>query len=330
MGYGPESVILYPLPVMHNAGISLAVQPAIFAGARLVLAPSADIDELVTSIERYRPNVLPLVPPAVAIRLLDSPRARKADLSSITDFVVGGQKLPAEIAVRLRDELGIRVRQMFGMAEGMFLVTPAGASQDVRHHTVGAPVSPGDEIRILEPGGDGEIVDGEVGELAARGPYTIRGYYRAAAHNSTAFTADGFYRTGDLARRHRTPDGVFYSIEGRIKDVINRGVEKIHAEEVEELIIQHPSVAAAALVAMPDPVLGEKGCAYLVLQAGAGPLTVDSLGRHLLAGGLAKYKLPERVEILPALPLTNVGKVSKKLLREDIETKLAAEAEEEK
>ena len=191
-------------------------------------------------------------------------------------------------------------------------------------------MSPGDEIRILEPGGDDEMADGDIGELAARGPYTIRGYYRAAAHNSTAFTADGFYRTGDLARRHRTPEGVFYSIEWRIKDVINRGVEKIHAEEVEELIIQHPSVTAAALVAMPDPVLGEKGCAYLVLEAGAGQLTVTSVGRHLLAGGLAKYKLPERVEIVPALPLTNVGKVSKKLLREDIQTKLAAAAEEEK
>jgi 2,3-dihydroxybenzoate-AMP ligase len=329
MGYGPDSVILYPLPVMHNAGISLAVQPAIFAGSRLVLAPSADIDELVTLIERYRPDVLPLVPPAVAIRLLESPRARKADLSSISDFVVGGQKLPAEIADRLRDELGIRVRQMFGMAEGMFTLTPAGAGQDIRHHTVGAPISPGDEVRILEPGGDEEIADGDIGELAARGPYTIRGYYRAAAHNSTAFTTDGFYRTGDLARRHRTGEGVFYSIEGRIKDVINRGVEKIHAEEVEELIIGHPSVAAAALVAMPDPVLGEKGCVYLVLEAGAEQLTVTSLGRHLLAGGLAKYKLPERVEIVPELPLTNVGKVSKKLLREDIERKLAAEAEEE-
>jgi 2,3-dihydroxybenzoate-AMP ligase len=328
MGYGPESVILYPLPVMHNAGISLAVQPAMFTGAKLVLAPSADIDELVTLIEHYRPDVLPLVPPAVAIRLLDSPRARQADLSSITDFVVGGQRLPVEIAERLRDELGIGVRQMFGMAEGMFLLTPAGASQDIRHHLVGAPISPGDEIRILEPGGDDELADGDVGELAARGPYTIRGYYRAPAHNRTSFTADGFYRTGDLARRHRTPDGVLYSIDGRIKDVINRGVEKIHAEEVEELIIRHPSVAAAALVAMPDPVLGEKACAYLVLDAGAGPVTVTSLGQHLLAEGLARYKLPERVEIVPELPLTNVGKVSKKDLRADIEHKLAHQAGE--
>lgn len=327
MGYGPESRLLYPLPVMHNAGISLAVQPALLTGATLVLAPSTELDEMVALIEQHRPDVLPLVPPALAIRLLESPTARAADLSSIRDFVVGGQKLPVEVSERLRDELGIRVRQMFGMAEGMFTLTPVSASEDVRHLTVGAPISPGDEIQILSPMGDGQVEDGQVGELAARGPYTIRGYYRADEHNRTSFTPDGFYRTGDLARRHVTPEGVFYSIEGRIKDVINRGVEKIHAEEVEELIVQHPSVRTAALVAMPDPVLGERACAYLVLEDGAESLTVADLGRHLLERGLAKYKLPERVEVVDSLPLTNVGKVSKKDLREDVQRRLAQEQE---
>lgn len=325
MGYGPDSKLLYPLPVMHNAGVSLALQPALLAGSCLVLAPTADIAGLIDLIEAHRPTVLPLVPPALAIRLLDAPAAHTADLSSVRDFVVGGQKLPVEVAERLRDELGIAVRQMFGMAEGMFLLTPAAASEIVRHHTVGAPISPGDEIRILFPGTEDEVADGEIGELAARGPYTIRGYYRADAHNDSAFTSDGFYRTGDLARRHVLDEGCFYSIEGRIKDVINRGVEKIHAEEVEELMVQHPTVRTAALVAMPDPVLGERACAYLVLDEGANPLTVASLGAHLLGLGLAKYKLPERVEIVDALPLTNVGKVSKKHLREDIENKLEKE-----
>lgn len=325
MHYGPDSTLLYPLPVMHNAGISLALQPALLAGACLVLAPTADVDGLIDLIETHRPDVLPLVPPALAIRLLDAPAAPTADLSSIRDFVVGGQKLPVEVAERLRDELGIAVRQMFGMAEGMFLLTPASASEDVRHHTVGTPISSGDEIRILFPGTEDEVPDGEIGELATRGPYTIRGYYRADAHNASAFTGDGFYRTGDLARRHVLAEGTFYSIEGRIKDVINRGVEKIHAEEVEELVVQHPSVRTAALVAMPDPVLGERACAYLVLDDGASPLTVASLGAHLLGLGLAKYKLPERIEIVDALPLTNVGKVSKRRLREDIERKLEEE-----
>ncbi|MGV9310759.1 AMP-binding protein [Streptomyces sp. NPDC003691] len=328
MGYGPDSRLLYPLPVMHNAGLSLAVQPAVLAGSCLVLAPSAEITSLLDLVEEHRPDILPLVPPALAIRLLESPEARRTDLSCVRDFVVGGQKLPAEIAERLRDELGIRVRQMFGMAEGMFMLTPPQAAEEVRHHTVGAPIAPGDEVRILQPGGEDEVEDGGIGEFAARGPYTIRGYYRAPEHNRNSFTVDGFYRSGDLARRHITADGVFYSIEGRIKDVINRGVEKIHAEEVEELIVQHPSVSFAALVAMPDPVLGEKGCAYLVLEPGAEPLTVTTLGEHLLDLGVARYKLPERVEIVDTLPLTNVGKVSKKTLRGDIERKLTEETGE--
>lgn len=326
MGYTTETVLLYPLPLMHNAGVGLALQPAIFSGATLVLAESADVDLILDLVEEHRPDMLPLVPPALVIRLLDSPRAAAMDLSCVRNFVVGGQRLAVEVAERLRDELGIPVRQMFGMAEGMFLLTPRAAGEYVRHHTVGAPISAFDEIRILAPGGDDEVPAGTVGEFAARGPYTIRGYYRADAHNVSSFTPDGFYRTGDLARRHDTAEGAFYSIDGRIKDVINRGAEKIHAEEVEELIVRHHDVLTAALVAMPDAMLGEKACAYLVMEEGAPPLTVATLGEHLLGRGLAKYKLPERVEIVTTLPLTNVGKVAKKDLRADIERKLSDEA----
>ncbi|MEU9337324.1 AMP-binding protein [Streptomyces sp. NPDC048290] len=325
LGWGEGTVVLYPLPIMHNAGVSLALQPALLSGATLVLAPSADTGTLLDLIERTRPQVLPLVPPALAIRLLEEPRSHRTDLSCLTDFVVGGQKLALEVAERLRDELGIAVRQKFGMAEGMFLLTPPGATEWLRHHTVGAPLSPLDEIRILRPGGDEEVPDGEIGELCVRGPYTIRGYYRAERHNASAFTPDGFYRTGDLARRHRRDGVVAYSIDGRIKDVINRGVEKIHADEVEDLVMRHPDVANVALVAMPDPVLGERACAYLVMEPGRRPLTVATLGAFLLGEGLAKYKLPERVESVESLPLSNVGKVSKKDLRQDIEAKLTAE-----
>ncbi|MBV9793648.1 MAG: AMP-binding protein [Actinobacteria bacterium] len=320
--------MLYPLPLMHNAGISTGLQPTLFAGSTLVLAPSADIDTLLDLIEEHQPRLVPVVPPALAVRLLESPRAHQTDLSGLRDFVIGGQRLAAGVAERLRDELGFRVRQMFGMAEGMFLATPAGASEAVRHHTVGAPVSAADEIRILEPGSETEVADGVVGEFAARGPYTIRGYYRAEEHNRASFTSDGFYRTGDLARRHVTAEGVFYSIDGRIKDVINRGAEKIFAEEVEEIIVRHHDVVTAALIAMPDRVLGERACAYLVMEDGAAPLTVGTLTSHLLGHGLARYKLPERVEIVTALPLTNIGKVAKNKLREDIAARLAAAREE--
>jgi 2,3-dihydroxybenzoate-AMP ligase len=326
MDYQPGSVVLYSLPLMHNAGISLALQPAILSGATLVLAESADIDLLLDLVQSHNPQVLPLVPPALAIRLLESERARSVDLSNV-DFIVGGQRMAVEVAERLRDELGIKVRQMFGMAEGMFLLTPPTADEFVRHHTVGGPISQYDEVRILDPSAKQEVPDGELGEFAARGPYTIRGYYRAEQHNRNSFTDDGFYRTGDLARRHVTNEGTFYSIEGRIKDVINRGVEKIHAEEVEELIVRHPDVETAAVVAMPDPVLGEKACAYLIMEPGREPLTVAALGEFLIAAGLSKYKLPERIEIVHEFPLTNVGKFAKKELRADIERKLASEGE---
>ncbi len=325
LGYDGDTTLLYPLPVMHNAGISLAVQPAILAGARLILAPSAKTSDLLDLIAAERPTSLPLIPPAVAVRLLEDPRSSGTDLSSITDFVVGGQALPEEVSERLRDELGIAVRQMFGMAEGMFFVTPAGAGEAVRHHSVGAPVSAADEVRIAEIGGDAPVATGEIGEFCARGPYTIRGYYRAEQHNRDSFSADGFYRTGDLARAHLIDGVTVYSIEGRIKDVINRGVEKIHAEEIEEVILRHPDVVSAALVAMPDPVLGERACAYLIVDDGAKAPTVATLGAFLLGQGLAKYKLPERVEVVTEFPLSNVGKVSKKDLRERIAEKLAAD-----
>ncbi|MEN0135375.1 MAG: AMP-binding protein [Rhodococcus sp. (in: high G+C Gram-positive bacteria)] len=327
LGWSPATTLLYPLPLLHNAGIALALQPALLSGASVVLAPSARIDVLLDLIEAERPTTLPLVPPALAIRLLEEPRSRTVDLSCIEDYIVGGQRLPVEIAERLRDELGISVRQMFGMAEGMFLVTPDEGSEELRFHTVGQPISASDEVRILEIDGTAEVPFGEVGEFCVRGPYTIRGYYRAERHNADAFTGDGFYRTGDLARAHHLDGTTVYSIEGRIKDVINRGVEKIHAEEVEELILRHPDVTNAALVAMPDAVLGERACVYLILEQNAPHLTVSTLGEFLLGQGLARYKLPERVEIVDEFPLSNVGKVSKKTLREQITAVLLAEHE---
>jgi 2,3-dihydroxybenzoate-AMP ligase len=207
--------------------------------------------------------------------------------------------------------------QAFGMAEGLTNVTRPDDSREVIRETQGRPVSPADEIRIVDDQGE-EIQRGEVGELITRGPYTIRGYYKAEEHNHTAFTADGFYRTGDMVRRH--PSGNLV-VEGRRKDMINRGGEKISAEEVENLVLNHESVQMAAVVAMPDPVLGERGCAFIVPKPGR-TLTLEELTGFLLDKKIAKFKLPERLEIVDSFPLTGVGKISKKILREQIAAKL--------
>src|SRR5512138_1061142 len=148
------------------------------------------------------------------------------------------------------------------MAEGPLYWTRLDDPDDIRLHTQGRPQSPGDEFRIVDPVTNQDVAPGERGELWCRGPHTIRGYYRAEEYNANAFSPDGFYKSGDLVRLHPSGNVV---VEGRNKDCINRGGEKISAEEVENHIIAHPAVLNCGVVAMPDPLMGEKSCAYVVL-----------------------------------------------------------------
>ncbi|MBV8054650.1 MAG: AMP-binding protein, partial [Deltaproteobacteria bacterium] len=237
--------------------------------------------------------------------------------SSLKSLAVGGARLNPETARRVLEEIGPVLTQVYGMAEGLCCTTRPDDPEEVIVETQGRPVSEGDEFKIIDDQSN-EVAPGELGELITRGPYTIRGYYKAPQHNRTAFTPDGFYRTGDMVRLH--PSGNFI-IEGRSKDLINRGGEKISAEEIENLIITHPAVLNTAVVAMPDPVMGERACAYVVLRHGAS-LDFAQLCRFLEQKRIARFKLPERLELIEALPVTAVGKISKKDLREDIKRKL--------
>jgi 2,3-dihydroxybenzoate-AMP ligase len=167
-----------------------------------------------------------------------------------------------------------------------------------------------------------EVPDGEVGELTCRGPYTLRGYFGVPGYNARQFTPDGFYRSGDLMRKH--PSGN-YVVEGRKKDLINRGGEKISAEEVENLILMHRAVQNVACVPVPDPNLGERMCACVMVRGGA-TLTLPELATFLAEQGIAKFKLPERLEIMPDFPLSTFGKVSKKALAEMVAKKLRQSA----
>ena len=195
-----------------------------------------------------------------------------------------------------------------------------GDPEEVLLETSGRPVSPADEIRIVDEN-DKEVKRGEVGEFCVRGPYTLRGYFGTPEHNKKAFTTDGFYRSGDLMRQH--PSGN-YIVEGRIKDLINRGGEKISAEEVENLILQHPKIKNIACVPMPDERLGERMCAYVILQDNQ-KITLDELILFLQEREIAKFKLPERLEVLEEFPISTFGKVSKKILTEEISKKIGEE-----
>ncbi|MDT3701121.1 MAG: AMP-binding protein [Thermincola sp.] len=207
----------------------------------------------------------------------------------------------------------------FGMAEGM--ITMSDPNEPNEMTTIGRPLSPADEVRIVDEEGC-DVKAGEVGEMLCRGPYTLRGYFNAPEINARSFTSDGFYRTGDVVRLD--PSTGCLVIEGRQKDLINRGGEKISAEEIENLILAHPKVKNAAVVAMPDPVLGERSCAFVILKSNE-VMGLEELNNFLREKQMASFKLPERLEAVEAFPLTNVGKVSKKDLRILIEQKLETE-----
>ncbi|WP_342429088.1 (2,3-dihydroxybenzoyl)adenylate synthase [Paenibacillus sp. FSL L8-0158] len=320
-GLDENSVYLAALPMAHNYPLSSpGVFGTLYAGGKIVLAPTPSPDDAFPLIEQEQVTITALVPP-LALAWLDSASSRSCDLSSLQVLQVGGAKFSEEAARRIKPELGCTLQQVFGMAEGLVNYTRLDDPEDIIVATQGRPISIDDEIKILDDE-DKEVAQGEVGHLLTRGPYTIRGYYKADQHNARTFTRDGFYRTGDLVRL--SPDGNVI-VEGRAKDQINRGGEKVAAEEIENHLLAHPGVHDAAIVAMPDEYLGERSCAFIIPYEKVP--TVMELKKFLRERGLAAYKIPDRIEFISAFPQTSVGKVSKKALREMITQQLASAPE---
>lgn len=311
---GADSVLLLALPIAHNLPLACpGIQGFFFNGGTVVLSPTTRPEDMLPLVEKHHVTHIKVVP-ALLIRLINSPEVRRSDTASVRIIQSGGQRLQPEVRLKTRELIPTAfVQENFGMSEGMLFFVRRDDPEGVRLETVGRPISPDDEVRLLDDD-DREVAFGEVGELCARGPYTLRGYYGAAEHNKKAFTSDGFYRSGDLMRQH--PSGN-YLVEGRKKDLINRGGEKISAEEIENLILQHPAVQNVACIPVPDPDLGERMCACVVARKGRA-LTLDELVRFLAAKEIAKFKLPERLQLMTEFPLSTFGKVSKKALAEMI------------
>ena len=318
----PDDVLLVVLPIAHNFPLASAgIQAFLLEGARIVLSTSTRVADVMPLIERERITHLEIVP-ALIIRWLDDPDLGKGDISSVRVVNSGGQKYQPETKLRTEEAFSkAKVQEVFGMAEGLLMYSRLEDSREARIETVGRPVCPDDEVKLVDAGGN-EVPVGELGELWVRGPYTLRGYYRASEHNARTFTPDGFYKSGDVLRKR--PDGN-YIVEGRLKDVINRGGEKISAEEVENLLLMHLAIHNVACVPMPDRVLGEKMCAFAVLRPGQ-VVTLQELTAFLTEHGLARYKHPERLEIVPELPQSGFGKIQKNVLTARITEQLKSEA----
>lgn len=304
-----DTVYLGALPIAHNFPMSSpGTLGAFYAGGTVSLALSPSPDAAFAAIERDGVTITGVVPPIAILWTRAAPTTR-FDLSSLEVLQVGGARFAPEAARQVEPALGVTLQQVYGMAEGLVNYTRLDDPEEVRVHTQGRPISPDDELRIVDLQGD-PVTEGDAGELLTRGPYTIRRYHADADTNARAFTPDGFYRTGDLVSR--TPEGNLV-VRGRVSDVINRGGEKIPVEEVENHLIGHERVVDAVLVPIPDALHGERSCAVVIADAPAP--TARELRSWVRARGVAGFKVPDEFVFVDAFPSTGVGKIDRRDLR---------------
>ena len=303
LGLTASDVYLVALPVTHNFPLACpGILGTIATGGTVVLAPTPSPEDCFPLIERERVTVTAVVPPVAQLWLEETGRH---DLSSLRVLQVGGARLADTVAAQVRPKLGCTLQQVFGMAEGLLNYTHLDDPDELINTTQGRPLSPDDEVLVVDASGD-PVPDGEPGELLTRGPYTINSYYR---QETDSFTPEGYYRSGDVVRRGPTGH---LAVVGRVKDQINRGGEKIAAEDLEAHVSAHPGVRRVAVIGLPDETFGERICVCVV--AGDEPPSLRKLKQFLQQRGVSALLTPDRLEFLTDLPLTAIGKVDKKAL----------------
>ncbi|PYG90252.1 yersiniabactin salicyl-AMP ligase [Ruminiclostridium sufflavum DSM 19573] len=305
-----NSVYLASLPVAHNFPLCCpGLLGTLDKGGKVVLCANTSPDEILSLITEEKVTITALVPAMVTVCMEMLELDEEYDISSLKILQVGGALLEDTLADRIIAEWPCKLMQVFGTAEGLLCFTGLEDSDGIVARCQGTPVSPADEIRIVDESGK-EVKDGEYGELLSRGPYTIDAYYMADEANETSFTSDGFYRTGDRAMR--TGEGNL-RMGGRIKEQINRAGEKILPAEIEAYLCRYGKIKEAAVVGVKDEVLGNRSCAFILAEDGES-LELGEIHRYLQELGVAAYKYPDQLEILEFWPLTSVGKIDKKVL----------------
>ncbi len=302
-----STVYLAALPIAHNFPLACpGILGTLSVGGTVIMARTPGNDEAFSLIEREKVTMTSLVPPLVQL-WLSARDWDKTNISSLQLLQVGGSRFEPELAKQVSPVLGCQLQQVFGMAEGLLCYTRLDDPEEVVINTQGRPLCDDDEIRVVDSDGV-SVAQGEVGELHTRGPYTLRGYYQAEQHNSTAFTDDGFYKSGDLVRLTDLGNIV---VEGRIKEQINRAGEKIAVAEIEQQLTQHPAISSCALIPVPDEGLGERSCAFIIEHKS---VSLQNIQQYFNSKGIPRYKWPDQLEKLESWPLTAVGKIDKKRL----------------
>lgn len=308
LGMGPDDVVWMPSPLGHSTGLNYGARFALHHGLELVLQDQWDPGVAATLVED-RGASYTLAATTFLHDLVRQARTGDRDLSSLRLFGCGGAPVPAELVAEA-GEHGIQVLRLYGSTEVLVATwNRPGSSESHRRHTDGVAV---DDVEVTIQIDDTPVPPGIEGEIHTRGPNTCVGFFDDPERTAASFTHDGWVRSGDLAVMD---DEGYLSVLGRKKEIIIRGGLNIAPREVEDVILSHPSVEAAAVVGYADERMGERLCAFLVTTDGE-PVTLDELVMHLRAQEMATYKLPERVECVPELPMTASGKVQKFVLAE--------------
>jgi non-ribosomal peptide synthetase component E (peptide arylation enzyme) len=311
-----QDTLLTAAPVSHAQGMHNGVCSAFLNFCKYVITDVTEPEGLCKVIERERVTAFPTVPTLVQ-RMVSIENLKDFDLSSLKKIYCGGAPSTPELVRTVYEKIGCKFVNTLGSSEGLGCMTRLNSSLDTICNTVGQKDCPYSQYKAVDPSGI-EMPRGQEGELLAKGPGIFTGYFKSHEDNLKTFTRDGFFKTGDLAKIDES--GVM-TITGRIKETILRGGETISAVAIERMIISHPNIMDVSIIGMPDKVFGERVCAYCTLKEGTS-LSFHDLIDYLKGMGASVMQLPERLEIIDAIPLTKVGKANKKALIEDIRQKL--------
>jgi len=307
----PPDRVLAVLPLFHIYGLVSVMLRHLASGNQLLLRSRFDVDEALHDIEVNRVTAFPGVP-TMWTALINHPGIERRDLSALRTCGSGGAPLPVEVAERFQQISGLALPSGWGMTE----TSPAGTSPPLRGPakpgTIGIPL-PGITVEIVASDDPHHLLGpGEVGELRIKGKNVMQRYWNRPDETAAAF-ADGGFLTGDIGTMDE--DGYFFILD-RKKEMILSGGFNVYPQVIEQAIYEHPDVEEALVIGVPDPYRGEAAKAFVKLRSGAQPLTLDAL-RDFLADKVGRHEMPAALEIRPALPRTNVGKLSKKELIEE-------------
>jgi acyl-CoA synthetase (AMP-forming)/AMP-acid ligase II len=318
--YTNEDVQFGPSPVTHSTGLVTSVVLPMIVGAQTHFMEAWDPTEGLRRIEQHKCTAAVTATPFLQM-LMGAYDREKHDPSSMRLWVCAGSPIPGAVVEQAAKVLtGCKTLSLYGRSENMTTTMCTLEDPPERSATSDGSAVLGTEVKIVDAEGN-EVGRGEEGDIAFRGPSHMLEYYNDDKQTAALFTGEGFSRSGDLGRMDA--DG-YVRVTGRLKDIVIRGGMNISAREIEDHLLAHPAIDNAAVVGMPDERLGEKVCAYIILKPGAEALTVADVAEFLKSHNVATQKLPERVEITPAFPMTATGKIQKHLLRADVAEKLQA------